>query len=165
MNIIMSAFARLLALTFVLALVGAGCSCWRTATPPADHSADRLAIERRLQEVIAAAEGKEFERLDSYHAYGSKFTKYSGSSAGRLDASAARKGEHDGLGAAKGLKMRAQDLKIDVFGNAGIATFILDYSFDSGTGTVHRKDRSTLVFIKEQGDWRIVHEHLTSIQP
>jgi len=45
--------------------------------------------------------------------------------------------------------MRADDLKIDVFGNVGIATFILDYSFDSGGVVVHRKERSTLVFVKD----------------
>jgi len=83
----------------------------------------------------------------------------------RQDADAGRDGEHAGLGAVNGLRMRALDLKIDVIGSVGVATFILDYSFDPGGGTVHRKDRSTLVFINEHEDWRIVHEHLTPIQP
>src|SRR5207253_2147938 len=71
--------------------------------------------------------------------------------------------EHDGLASLKGLKMQADSLKIDVFGNVGIATFILDYSFDLGGETVRRKDRSTLVFVKESEAWKIVHEHLSPI--
>lgn len=161
----MSAVVRLNILPLLMALAFTGCAGLRTADAHADHPKDRAAIERRLQEIIAAAESKDFERLDSYHAYGPKFTKYSGNSPARLDATSSRKGEHDGLGAIQRLKMRALELKIDVFGNVGIATFILDYNFDSGGGTVYRKDRSTLVFIKERGDWKIVHEHLTPIQP
>jgi ketosteroid isomerase-like protein len=82
-----------------------------------------------------------------------------------LDAEAGRKGERAGLGGAKNLKMRIQNLKIDVFGDAGIATFILEYSFDSGTEVVRRKERSTLVFVRIAGEWRITHEHLSRINP
>ena len=160
-----NAVVRLHAVTLLVVFVSAGCASLRNADSQTDHPKERAAIERRLQEIIAAAESKDLERLDSYHAYGPKFTKYSGTSAGRLDAIAGRKGEHDGLGAVKGLKMHAQELKIDVFGNVGIATFILDYNFDSGSETIYRKDRSTIVFIKEHGDWKIVHEHLTPVQP
>jgi len=160
-----SGWLRLVGLGLLVSLGCVGCAGLRTADSHADHPKDRAVIERRLQEIFAAAESKDFERLDSYHAYGPKFTKYSGTSAERLDAVAGRKGEHDGLAAVMGLQMRALELKIDVFGDVGIATFILDYSFDSGSETVYRKDRSTLVFIKERGEWRIVHEHLTPIQP
>jgi len=59
--------------------------------------------------------------------------------------------------------MRADALRVDVFGNVGIATFILDYSFDSGGQTIHKKDRSTLVFVKEGGTWKITHEHLSPV--
>jgi len=156
---------RVSGVCLLVVLFGVSCAGLRSGDSQADHPKDRAAIERRLEEIFAAAAGKDFERLESYHAYGPKFTKYSGTSAERLDATGGRKGEHDGLGAIQGLNMRASDLKIDVFGNTGIATFILDYSFESVGGAVHRKDRSTLVFIQERGDWKIVHEHLTPVQP
>ena len=88
-----------------------GCASAHTANPQATLARDQAQIQQRLQEVIAAAESKDFNRLDGYHLYGPKFTKFSGSSPERLDAAAGRKGEHDGLGAAKGLKMRADALK------------------------------------------------------
>jgi ketosteroid isomerase-like protein len=147
-------------MALLAALLVAGCASPHTANPQAQGQAQ---IRQRLQEVFAAAESKDFNRLDSYHLYGPKFTKFTGSSSDRLDAAAGRKGEHDGLGAATGLKMQADALNIDVFHNVGIATFILDYSFESGGEIVHRKDRSTLVFVKEGGEWKITHEHLSPI--
>jgi len=69
------------------------------------------------------------------------------------------------LGAIKGLKMRADALKMDVFGNVGITTFILDYSFDSGGEVIHGRERSTLVVVKHSGGWKIAHEHLSPITP
>lgn len=154
---------RMMAPALLAGFLATGCACLRTADPQADHPEERAQIERRLQEVLVAAENKDFTQLDGYHFYGPKFTKFTTSSPERLDATAGRNGEHEGLGPTKGLKMQAQTLKIDVFGSVGIATFILDYSFDSGGEAVHRKERSTLVFVKEGGAWKIAHEHLSRI--
>ncbi|MEW6155917.1 MAG: nuclear transport factor 2 family protein [Verrucomicrobiota bacterium] len=117
-----------------------------------------------MQEIFRAAEQKDFTRLDTYHFYGPKFTKFSGSSAERLDADAGRKGEHEGLGAISGLTMKAEQLKIDVFGEVAIATFLLDYEFVAANETIHRKERSTLVFVKHDRSWKIAHEHLSPIK-
>jgi ketosteroid isomerase-like protein len=56
-----------------------------------------------------------------------------------------------------------ETVKVDVFGDVGIATFILDYSFEVEGATVRKKDRATLVFVKEGGEWKITHEHLSPI--
>lgn len=165
MNYTIACVIRLIAPALAVAFLVAGCASPPTADPQADCPLERAQIEHRLQEVIAAATAKDFNRLDGYHLYGPKFTKFSGSSPERLDASAGRKGEHDGLGAISGLKMRADALKIDVFGNVGIATFILDYSFDSGGEIKHAKERTTMIFVKEDGSWRIAHEHSSPITP
>jgi ketosteroid isomerase-like protein len=148
-----------------LAILAAGCASSRRTGREVEERAAQGQIERRLQEVLAAAAGKDFERLDSYHRYGPQFTRFSGSSPGRMNAAATRQAEHDGLASLQGLNMRAEALKIDVFGNVGIATFILDFSFESGGRTVRKRDRSTLVFVREGGEWRIAHEHLSSIPP
>jgi len=78
-----------------------------------------------------------------------------------MDAATARKGERDGLQAVNDLFMKAQDLKIDVFGNTGIATFMFDYGFKAGTISVQKQARATLVFVKEAGEWKITHEHFS----
>jgi ketosteroid isomerase-like protein len=154
---------KLIATVLLVVLLAAGCATTRTADPQADYPEERAQVERRLQEVFAAAETKDFDRLDGYHFYGPKFTKFSDSSSQRLDAAAGRKGEHDGLGSVTGMKMRADALKIDVFGNVAVATFILDYSFTAAGAAVRGKERSTLVFVKDGGGWKITHEHLSPI--
>ena len=120
-------------------------------------------MERALQKVFEAAEAKDFERLDSLHAYGPKFTKYVGASPERLDAEASRNEEHSSLGSLQGLQMRAEDLKIDLFGDVAVATFLLDYSFNSEGQRLWHQATSTLVFVKQDGMWKICHEHFTRL--
>jgi ketosteroid isomerase-like protein len=122
-------------------------------------------IQSRLNEIIAAAEHKDFVRLDSYHLYASSFTKFAPEASTRLGADAARKGEHDGLAAATDLKMRADELKVDLFDNVGIATFVLNYSFKSSRGIVEKSANTTMVFVKDHGSWKIAHEHLSTPKP
>ena len=154
---------RMMGWALLAALLLAGCASLHSANPQLPQAREQAQIQQRLQDVFAAAESRDFNRLDSYHLYGPKFTKFTSSSTERFDAAAGQKGEHDDLGGTKGLKMRADALKIDVFDNVGIATFILDCSFESGGEVVHKTHRSTLVFVKEGGEWKIAHEHLSPI--
>ena len=155
--------------TLAIAFLAAGCASVRNVDLPVDDPEARAQIERRLHEVFVAGERKDFDRLESYHLYGPKFSRFSvprlsSASVARQDAAATRKIEHDGLAPLQGLKMRADALKIDVFGPVGIATFTLDSNFDAGGKTVSKKYRTTMVFVKESGDWKIAHEHLSEIK-
>jgi ketosteroid isomerase-like protein len=67
------------------------------------------------------------------------------------------------LASLQGLKLRAEELKIDLFGGVGIVTCILEASYDSRGAAVRGKDRATFVFVKDQGEWRIAHEHSSPI--
>ncbi len=149
----------------LVAILLAGCASAPTVDLNADYPGERAQIQRTLQEIFEAAEKKDLDRLDSYHFYGPKFTKFAGEKPGRQDATASRWGEHEGLEAINGLSMRANDLKVDIFGEVGIATFILDYHFKAGTDTVEKKARATMVFVKERDAWKIVHEHFSAFVP
>jgi len=92
-----------------------GALCFAETASLHVRAKNRLYMDYCQNEIIDAAEKRDFQRLDSYHLYGPKFTKFETQAPGRLDAEAARKGEHDGLGAATDVAMRADDLKIDVF--------------------------------------------------
>jgi len=144
----------------LVAILFAGCASIPTADLNANHPEARAQIERRLHEIFDAAEKKDLPRLDSYHFYGPRFTKFA-EQLGRQDAAAAREGEHAGSAAIKDLSMQADDLKIDVFGDTGIATFIMNYSFKSGSDAIQKKSRATLVFVKDRGAWKITHEHFS----
>ncbi len=145
----------------VFAIVVAGCASAPTTNPQADCPAGRGQIEARLREIFDAAEKQDLSRLDSYHLYGPKFTKFPAAPVGRQDAVIARQGEHDGLGVISALAMQADELKIDVFGDVGIATFVLNSRFKAGGGPIERQERGTLVFVKDHGAWKIAHEHFS----
>ena len=147
--------------TCILAVLLAGCSTTPKSQATASYHREQAQIEHRLNQIFDAAEKKDFERLESYHLYGPTFTKFAPESPVRMDAAAARKGERDGLQAVNDLFMKAQDLKIDVFGNTGIATFMFDYGFKAGTNNVQKQARATLVFVRESGEWKITHEHFS----
>ena len=147
--------AALLLLALVL---GGGC-----AAPAVKQQKDRSAIQQRLDEVFAAAKAKDWARLDSYHAYGPGFTKFGSEAPGRQDEHTAREGEHKSLGSIEGLEISAQELKIDIFGKTAVTTSILRSKFNLAGEARDRSGRATLVFIKEAGQWKIIHEHISPI--
>lgn len=61
--------------------------------------------------------------------------------------------------------MRADEMKVDAFGGVAVATFALDYSFRLGTNAVHKRANTTMVFIREDGSWKITHEHISPPRP
>ena len=151
--------AGLILLVLVLGL-SSGCSCrWVCARPVNEEGRVRV----RLMEILRAAEAKELVRLDSYHWYGPHFTKF-GTTGVRQDATAARDGEHRGLSAVTGLKLRADDVKVDVFQHTAVATFIMVATVPAGSQAVTKSERGTLVFVKHEGAWKIVHEHFSAAE-
>jgi len=146
-----------LAIAFVL-LTGCASAPPRVSAPSGSEQ-----VKQRIAEIIHAAETKDLPRLDSYHWYGPHFTKFAGTGQ-RLDAVAAREGEHKGLSALGGLKLRAEDLQIDVFNAAAVATFTMVATIPSGADAITKRDRGTLVFVKHEGSWKIVHEHFSAAE-
>ena len=100
MNNKITCAVRAIASALAIAFLSSACASVPAADPRADYPMEKAQIEHCLQEIFAAA-AKDFSRLDGYHFYGPKFTKFSGSSPERLDANAGRKGEHEGLGASR----------------------------------------------------------------
>jgi ketosteroid isomerase-like protein len=158
-------FDRIRALLPLTVILFAGCASSPNSSRTADSPTQTAQIQARLNEILDACVKKDFDRLDSYHLYGPKFTKFSTAPPERQDAETGRKGEHDGLSAANGLKMKADDLRIDVFGDTAIATFVLKYGFQTDAGPIEKQARSTLVFVNDRGQWRIAHEHLSAVNP
>ena len=142
------------------------------SAPPrssASSGREQAQVALRLAEIFHAAETKDLARLDSYHWYGPHFTKFAGTGP-RLDAAAAREGEHKGLSALAGLKLRADDLQIDVFDDTAVATFTM-LAMIGGTSSaspqsnpIAKRERGTLIFVKHEGSWKIVHEHFSAAE-
>jgi ketosteroid isomerase-like protein len=153
-RLIRSISQSLLAMALVL-LTGCA-SVPRNSVPSASEQ-----IKQRLAEIFRAAETKDLPRLDSYHWYGPHFTKFA-STGQRLDAAAAREGEHKGLSALAGLKLTAENLQIDVFNDAAVATFTMVAAIQSAAQPIIKRERGSLVFVHHAGSWKIVHEHFSA---
>jgi ketosteroid isomerase-like protein len=142
-------------------LVLAGCASSPTSKLTAEYPEEQARVAKRIEEILRAAEKPDFDQLESYHAYGPKFTKFAPEAPNRMDAIAAREGERTGLARLNGLSMRADNLKIDILGNVAIATCVLDSTFKKGNESLEKQFRTTLIFVKDLGEWKITHEHLS----
>jgi ketosteroid isomerase-like protein len=108
--------------------------------------------------VVSGGEGFGSSRFVS--SLGPKFTKFDDwEPLTRQDAVAARKGESEGLAAATSFKANAEDLKVDVFGNVAIATFVMNYTIEAAGTVTAARARSTVAFARDQTGWKIIHEH------
>jgi ketosteroid isomerase-like protein len=149
----------------IFVLITAVLSIGRVSTLAADSNPAltraEAEVSQRLQEVFDAAAKKDMARLDSYHLYGPKFTKFGTGASGRLDGNAARESEHKGLTGLADLSIRADQLKIDVFGDTAVATFIGRADAKRGNQAIHSEERTTIVLVRNAGSWKIVHEHFS----
>ena len=128
------------------------------------YLSEQLEVERRVEDIMSAARRKAGDELESYHAFGPKFTKFDDCEPlERQDADTTRELERELMGVHE-FDARAVDLKVDVFGSVAVATFVLDYSVVAAEGEKPHslRARTTFVFAKEEGSWLIVHEHISS---
>jgi hypothetical protein len=122
-------------------------------------------VERTLEEVLSAAERKDFVRLESLHLYGQKFTRWDGKGPGRQDAEATRLAERAGLEPLDAFHAAAKDLKVDIFGKTAVSTFVMAYEVTARGQSSRAAARATLVWVKVASGWKIVHEHFSPIPP
>ena len=124
----------------------------------------QAAVAARIQEIMDAVKAKDVELLESHHLWGPKFSKYDEDPPGRQDAEMTRQIERELVEGATSLDFRASDIKVDVFGQVAVATFVLDYSATMPDDQeFSASQRSTLVFVDTGSDWKIVHEHFSPV--
>ena len=121
------------------------------------------AVERRLAQVMAAARAQAVDELESYHAFGPKFTKFDDfEPLERQDAETTRKLEREAILDVLEFAPTLINAKVDVFGQAAVATFVMEYKVVMKTGEESEfRARGTLVFANENDEWLIVHEHFS----
>jgi ketosteroid isomerase-like protein len=97
--------------------------------------------------------------LISYHAYGSKFTEFK-DGAPRNGGEANEAYERSLFGSVtEVVKFDAKDLKIAVYGDVANLTFHSDFQLKFGEDLVVVNDQITLLFVKTNDGWKMVHEH------
>ena len=101
------------------------------------------------------------EGLQAAHLDSDKFTKFGPRSFERQDVASTNASEAAFFGTISDFDQEIQDLKIDVFGDVGIATYYPHVSFVQDGVEKTGSGRQTLVFLRTADGWKIVHEHGT----
>ena len=101
----------------------------------------------------------DIDKLISYHAYGPKFTEFKNGEP-RNGGEANEIFERNLFGSVtEVVKLDAKDLKIAVYGDVANLTFHSDFQLKFGEDLVVVNDQITLLFVKTNDGWKMVHEH------
>jgi ketosteroid isomerase-like protein len=125
--------------------------------------AEQAAVAALLDHLMQALSRGDLDQVESLHLYGPKFTRFDDMGLARQEGDEARLAERQGLSAIESFKGKVVGLKVDVFGVAAVATFVLEYDIRVGGTPISSKARSTMVFANDGARWRIVHEHLSPL--
>ena len=124
--------------------------------------------QNELREVINSifkdSETANLEGLKASHLLSDKFTKFGPRSFERQDVESTNESELAHFSSITNFKAEVKDLKIDVFGNVGIATYYPYVTFEKDGIEKSGNARQTLVFLKTSEGWKIIHEHGTMRQ-
>ena len=159
-------------LTFAIIMIfGAlltGCSKDEKTSQPAEVEVDLINDEfpeaqQEIMETFGAIaqsiKDGDMDKLISFHAYGPKFTEFKDG--------APRNGGEDNESYERSLfgsvtevvKFDAKDLKIAVYGDVANVTFHSDFQLKFGDDLVVVNNQITLLFVKTNEGWKLVHEH------
>ncbi len=153
-------------LTIVLPALFLLISCTSETPPRQDLINDPFPeAQAELREVIDSivkdATTANIEGLQAAHLVSDKFTKFGPRSFERQDVASTNASEAAFFGSISKFNQEVKDLKIDVFGDMGIATYYTEVSFVQDGEERKGSGRQTLVFLKTENGWKIVHEHGT----
>ncbi len=101
----------------------------------------------------------DMDKLIALHAYSPKFTEFKNGEL-RNDGKANESYERRVFSTVtEVVKFDSNDLKIAVYGDVANVTFHSDFHFKFGEDLVIVNDQITLLFVKTENGWKIVHEH------
>ena len=117
-----------------------------------------------VESIVKDCETANLEGLKAIHLESDKFTKFGPRSFDRQDVKSTNESEVAHFGSISNFKAEIKDLKIDMFGDVGIATYYPHVSFEKNGEEKSGSARQTLVFLNTDEGWKIIHEHGTMRQ-
>lgn len=121
----------------------------------------QIEIREAVLGIKADIESANIHELQEIHLISEKFTKFGPRNFERQDVESTNKSEAAFFSSISEASYQIKDLKIDVFGDVGIATYYPEVSFFRGGEQVQATGRQTLVFLRTDAGWKIAHEHGT----
>ena len=117
-----------------------------------------------INSIVKDSETANLEGLKAIHLASDKFTKFGPRSFERQDVESTNESELAHFSSISNFKAVVKDLKIDVFGDIGIATYYPHVTFEKDGEEITGSARQTFVFLKTSEGWKIIHEHGTKRQ-
>jgi len=134
-----------------------------------DESSSSTKTEEELRTVIkkiwADAVAGDLESLSAIHFDSPKFSKFGPRIAKRQDVKSTNETETEHVLSISDASFELDDIKVDIFGDVAVTTFYNNYSFTKNNIRTEGKGRVTLVFLKTENGWKIVHEHSSPFNP
>jgi len=121
----------------------------------------QVELREVIDSIVKDATTANIDGLQAAHLVSDKFTKFGPRSFERQDVANTNASEAAFFGSISRFNQEVKDLKIDVFGDMGIATYYTEVSFVQDGEERKGSGRQTLVFLKTKDGWKIVHEHGT----
>jgi ketosteroid isomerase-like protein len=116
-------------------------------------------VMKTFGEIAQSIKDGEIDKLISFHAYSPKFTEFKNGEP-RNDGVANEAHERKVFGSVtEVVKFDAKDLQIAVYGDVANLTFHSDFHLKFGEDLVMVNDQITLLFVKTEDGWKMVHEH------
>jgi hypothetical protein len=116
-------------------------------------------IKALVSDIFKDGAAKNLEALDAYHMNSPKFTRVEDS--GLLSYEEGKLLEENFYGNADILDYNVHNHKVDVYGDIAISSFHIDMKAIVESDTLGRKAKVSLTFAKNNGEWKIVHEHIS----
>ena len=152
---------------FILAILVMGCDCKKEHVedlPKVDLLNDEFPeAQQEIMETFGAIaqsiKDGDMDKLISFHAYSPKFTEFKNGEP-RNDGAANEEYERSVFSQVTEIvKFDANDLQIAVYGDVANVTFHSDFQLMFGEDLVVVNDQISLLFLKTEDGWKIVHEH------
>lgn len=139
------------------------CNNIRDSANPTVTSISESEKANELTEVVKKvwedANNSNIPELKSVHFDSPKFSKFGPRASERQNVESTNKSETEHFRLIEDVKLVIEDLKIDIFDKVGIVTFYNNYSFIKNDNKIRGKGRVTLVFLRTEDGWKIIHEH------
>ena len=151
-----------LSLVLALILLVQGCSQAERDIINDPFPEAQAEVTEILEEIYETAQSQDLDKLSSYHLYGPKFTEFK-SGKPRADAERNKQSEREFFTRISDFEYDLRDLNVSVFGDVAIATFHGHFQVTMGEENLSFQRQSTLVFVKTDDSWKIVHEHFSPL--
>lgn len=147
--------------TILLGIVLISCN---PQTPKTDIIAESFPetqseIKALVSDIFRDGAEKNLAALDAYHLNSPKFTRVEDS--GLLSYEEGKVLEENFYGNADILNYNVYNQKVDVYGDIAISSFHIDMNAIMESDTIDLKAKVSLTFANNNGEWKIVHEHIS----